>query len=62
MPQPVLFMTFVAKSPESPFPMKRISYHACDDTDTLFPSCVSRFTRKSSESAVTAEALMNNAG
>jgi hypothetical protein len=40
----------------------REAYLACNDTDTLILSCVSRFTRKSGGSAIAAEALMNNAG
>jgi hypothetical protein len=43
------------KSPESSFLVKRISYLACDDTDTFIPSCASRFTRKRSGSAIVAE-------
>ena len=35
-------MNAVANSPESAFLGKRISYLACDDTDTLIPSCASR--------------------
>ena len=35
-------MSAVANSPESAFLVKRISYLACDDTDTLFPSRASR--------------------
>jgi hypothetical protein len=50
------------KSLESVFLVKRISYLACDDIDTLFPSCASRYTRKSRESAIAAEALRDNTG
>jgi hypothetical protein len=35
-------MNAVANSPESAFLVKRISYLACDDTDTFIPSCASR--------------------
>jgi hypothetical protein len=40
----------------------REAYLACDGTNTLFPSCASRFTRKTNESAIATEALMSNAG
>jgi hypothetical protein len=40
----------------------REAYLACNDTDTLIPSCASRFTRKSGGSTIAAEALMNNEG
>jgi len=49
-------------SQEPAFLVKRILYLACNETDTLFPSCASRFTRKRSGSTIAAEALMNNAG
>jgi len=63
---PALFMTVRR---DSPFLVKRISYLASDDEDTLFPSCASRFTNderrrvcRSSGSAIAAEAFMNHAG
>jgi len=37
-------MTARRESAESAFLVKRISYLACDDTDTLIPSRASRFT------------------
>jgi hypothetical protein len=55
-------MRLAAKLPEPAFLVKRISYLASDDTDTLFPPCASRFTCKHSGSAFAAETLMDNAG
>jgi hypothetical protein len=40
----------------------REAYLARDDTDTHILSCASRFTRKSSRSAIAAETFMNHAG
>ena len=59
-------MTVRREIAQNAFLVKRISYLACDDTDTLIPPCASRTKsdeeRRSSESAIAAEALMNNAG
>jgi hypothetical protein len=39
--------------------VKREAYLASDNTDTLVPSCASRFTNKRSGSAIAAEMFMN---
>ncbi len=58
---------FVEKLPERAFLVKRISYLACDDTDTLILPRASRFTnderrRTQQRIGIAAEAFMNIAG
>ena len=42
--EPTLFMTVHREIAQNAFLVKRISYLACDDTDTLIPPCASHFT------------------
>ena len=53
-------MRLAAKLPDPAFIVKRISYLASDDTDTLLPSCALHVQEQ--RVGVCTETLMDNAG